>query len=376
MAQPSGPRPGALDFAQHAPCGLLQTREDGLIVWANETFCRWTGYAAAELAGARRLQDLLTMGGRIFHQTHWAPLLRMQGSISEVKLDLQKSDGNVLPIILNACLREVAGELLQEVAVYVARDRDKYERELLLARRKLEAAVAEATRLQSESKDRALFSEQMMGIVSHDLRNPLSAIQMGAALLRKLGTTPAQDTVLARISRSTERANRMIGDLLDFTQARMGQGLSVRPAAVALQALVHDCVDELKLAFPDRVLRHEAAGTDASCQVDPDRLTQLIGNLVANAMVYGARDRPVTVRSRIEERTFTVAVHNEGEPIPPDQLETIFLPLARGMDASSEGRNVGLGLFIVQAIAEAHGGTIRVRSDAAAGTQFEATLPR
>src|SRR5688572_29952874 len=137
-----------------AACGLLQTSDDGTIIRVNRRFCEWVGRSASELVGVR-FQDLLTMGGRIFHQTHWAPLLRMQQSISEVKLDVVHRDGTSVPMVLNAFRHEEeGGVMVHELAAFVARDRDKYERELVLSRKRLEE-------LHEEAKDRALFAEQM-----------------------------------------------------------------------------------------------------------------------------------------------------------------------------------------------------------------------
>lgn len=367
------PLPDSSGALEDAPCGLLQTDEDGLILWANRTFCRWTGFEAGELA-QKRLQDLLTAGGRIFHQTHWAPLLKMQGSVSEVKLQLVAHDGTQLPVILNALLRDFNGRRIHEVAVYIARDRDKYERELLLSRRKLEETLAEARRLRDEAKDRAHLAEQMVGIVSHDMRNPLSVIHMSIALLERIGATEQQRKVLARVARSTERANRLITELLDFTQARLGGGINVNPRPLALRAFVHDTVDELKGAFPER-LTHEHAGDDVHCTADPDRLAQAVGNLVSNAIAYGSPGLPVTVTSRGGGGQFEIAVHNFGPPIPPEVAGSIFLPLERGDKTDSSGRSIGLGLYIVSEIAKAHGGSVAVRSAEGTGTEFTVTIP-
>lgn len=369
-----GPAPDAGTFADEAPCGLLQADGDGTLLWVNRTFCRWTGYAAEELAG-RRFQDLLTMGGRIFHQTHWSPLLMMQGSVAEVKMELVHRDGHALPVIVNAFLRERDGRRLQELAVYVARDRDKYERELVLSRRRLEEVLAETQRLQAEAKDRAHFSEQMVGIVSHDLRNPLSVIHMSAVLLQRMGATAEQQAVLARVSRATDHAQRLISELLDFTQARLGGGIVVRPKPFELHAFVRAAVEDLRHAFPERLLRHQPEGEDAECAADRDRLAQVIGNLVGNAMAYGSPGEPVTVTSRTAAATCEIAVHNFGPPIPQAHMATIFLPMERGERAGKGGRSVGLGLYIVSEIARAHGGHVAVRSNEAMGTEFTVTLP-
>lgn len=365
----------ALALADAAPCGLMQTTTDGTFLRVNRTFCSWVGQPAEALIGRRRFQDLLTMGGRIFHQTHWNPLLQIQGSISEVKLDIQHRDGSSIPMVLNALRREEHGTTVHELAAYVARDRDKYERELLLSRKRLEALVAEATRLQAEAKDRALFAEQMIGIVSHDLRNPLSAIAMATALLVRSELSPSQQRTANRIVRAADRANRLIGDLLDFTQARLGKGLSVSRNVVDLHDAIAETVDELAHVYPGQVLRHVRIGA-GSCSADTNRLAQLVGNLVSNAVTHGDSSKPVTITSAVEARSFSVAVHNLGAPIPVEAQSGIFQAMTRGANAPASGRSVGLGLFIVREIARAHGGTAAVESSAEQGTTFRAVFPR
>lgn len=353
----------------------MQTAADGTFLRANRTFCAWVGYAPEALIGQRRFQDLLTMGGRIFHQTHWHPLLQMQGSVSEVKLDVLHRDGSAIPMVLNALRREYRGVVVHEYAAYVARDRDKYERELVLSRKRLESLVAEATRLQAEAKDRALFAEQMIGIVSHDLRNPLSAIAMGVAILGRSELTGGQQRAAGRISRATDRAIRLIADLLDFTQARVGKGLSVSCVALDLHAAVSEAVDELEQVYPGRTLQHVREG-EGVCSADASRLAQLVGNLVSNAITHGDPSAPVTVTSSITEQSFAIAVHNQGPPIPGEAQANIFQAMTRGVNAPTAARSVGLGLFIVREIARAHGGNAEVHSSAGDGTTFRATFPR
>jgi sigma-B regulation protein RsbU (phosphoserine phosphatase) len=215
----------------------------------------------------------------------------------------------------------------------------------------------------------------MMGIVSHDLRNPLSTIQMGAQLLSRTETRPHPLSVLGRISRATERAHRLIADLLDFAQARLGKGLSVTVKPLDAHATVAEVVDELAQAFPDRQLVHLRFG-EGECTGDADRIAQLAGNLVANAMAYGSAGTAVTVRSVIEDAQFAVSVHNHGAPIPLDAQARIFQPLTRGTSEGSSVRSVGLGLYIVSEIARAHGGHVAVSSGEGAGTTFTATFPR
>lgn len=364
----------ALELLDLAACGLLQTSDEGTFTRVNRTFCYWVGQPASELIGQRRFQDLLTVGGRIFHQTHWKPLLQMQGSVSEVKLDLVHRDGSTIPMVLNAIRREQGGAMVHEIAAFVARDRDKYERELVQSRKRLEAVIAESTRLQDEAKDRALFAEQMIGIVSHDLRNPLSAVAMGVAVLSGSELSESQQRVVNRITRATERANRLIGDLLDFTQARLGKGIAVTLATVDLHELIAETVDELASISSGRVLLHVRNG-EGTCSADGARLAQLAGNLVSNALAYGVPEVPVTVTSTVSASSCSIAVHNGGTPIPEHTRARIFEPMTRGSDTSA-GRSVGLGLYIVREIAKAHAGQTRVTSSAEEGTTFTVEFPR
>lgn len=358
----------ALALLDLAACGLMQASDDGTFLRVNRTFCQWVGRTAEELVGRLRFQDLLTAGGRIFHQTHWSPLLRMQGTISEVKLELVHGDGTLVPMVINAIRHEHHGQMVHELAAYVARDRDKYERELLAARK-------EATRLHMEAKDRALFAEQMIGIVSHDLRNPVTAIVLATELLGHDELSPEQELVAAGILRAAERANRLIGELLDFTQARVGTGLSFVPTTCDLHEVVGEAIDELRLSYPSRVLQHVHTG-DGRCSADASRVVQLVGNLVSNAVSHGHPETPVTVATDgTRGDALTLAVHNTGEAIPPTLLPSLFEPMTRGAKASGK-RSVGLGLFIVREIARAHGGAVAVRSSESEGTTFTLTLPR
>ena len=112
--------PDADRLWDQAACGLLLTDANGLVLRANATFCGWIGVEAAALVGQRRLQDLMTVGARIFHQTHWAPLLQLQGSVAEVKLDLAGPGGKPLPVVMNARRYGHAGRMLHDIALFVA----------------------------------------------------------------------------------------------------------------------------------------------------------------------------------------------------------------------------------------------------------------
>ncbi|MEW5716576.1 PAS domain-containing sensor histidine kinase [Pseudomonas sp. SB113] len=369
-----------------AACALAVTTEDGTILQANARFSDWLGFSIAELHG-RHFQDLLSMGGRIFHQTHLAPMLRMHGSVTEVKLDMLHRDGHKVTVLLNGNKREQAGAVVYDLALFGTTDRDKYERELLNARNLAEALLQEKTatevalqQAQAELKEayaiaqrRALFAEQMVAIVSHDLKNPLTAIRMASDFLNRGERTAKERQLLGHIGQSSERAQRMIADLLDFTQARVGHGITIKAAPLDLHEVIHRAVDELRVAFPKATLEHQAQGRGDAC-LDADRVQQIIGNLVANSVAYGDPQRPITITSRLDDGACEVAVHNHGTAIPEALLAGLFEPMTRGTDQGSDVRSVGLGLYIVRELARVHGGDVTVRSCATAGTTFTVTF--
>ena len=230
---------------------------------------------------------------------------------------------------------------------------------------------------EAETKARADFEQQLIGIVSHDLRNPLSAILLGAqAVLRHEGLGERQLKSVVRIQSSAERAVRLVKDLLDFTQARLGGGLRVERRPLELAPLLLQLVLELEAAHPERTIELQRTGNTRG-EWDGDRIAQVVTNLVANALKYSPPQSPVRVEARGKEGGVSLSVHNSGAPIPPGRLPLLFQPLQRGTtDVDKAGRSVGLGLYIVDHIARAHGGHVEVRSTEAEGTTFTVWLPR
>jgi signal transduction histidine kinase len=213
--------------------------------------------------------------------------------------------------------------------------------------------------------------------VSHDLRSPLQAVLLSSAsLLRREELDERTTKAAARIQSAAERASRMVKDLLDFTQARLGGGIPLAPRPADLHALVQQTAEEVQASHPERELRVEVQGEGGGTW-DEDRLVQVVQNLVSNAVKYSPPGTPVTVRACDSREGVELVVHNEGAPILPEAMGRLFQPMQRATSqADSTGRSVGLGLFIVKHVVDAHGGTIDVTSTEAAGTTFTVWLPR
>lgn len=243
------------------------------------------------------------------------------------------------------------------------------------------ASVRRALRAHEERERERLGAldaqQRILGIVGHDLRTPLSAIQAGATLLSRQTLPPAEARTLARILSSSRRMAHMIRDLLDFTRVRDAGGIPIAPRATDLREVCRPVVEEA-------TLRHGAGAVELCCEGDlsgawdPDRLQQAIANLVSNALQHAPPGSPVRVRACRERAGVRVDVENDGPPIPPDSLRAIFEPFRRGdaRHAHQPGDDgLGLGLFIVRTIVEAHGGEVEVASGPARPTTFTVRLP-
>jgi signal transduction histidine kinase len=208
-----------------------------------------------------------------------------------------------------------------------------------------------------------------IAMLAHDLQTPLASIAAGTLLLSRGDLDERTRTVTDRIARTVKRMSEMVTDLTDYARAGLGPIPVVR-RTVDLGRLAADVVAECHALDGGDRIRVETTG-DVSGEWDANRLAQAISNLVRNAITHGEGE--VRVRLQDAGDGVEVHVHNRGEPIPADRLPFIFQPFERG---SNEGRGLGLGLYIVRAIASAHGGRVEATSSTAEGTTFRLCLPR
>jgi len=221
------------------------------------------------------------------------------------------------------------------------------------------------------------FREQLIGIVGHDLRSPLNTILLATRVLLLREGLGEMETELARkITRSASAAARLIDVLLDLTRSRLGGGIPIEPKRFDMRDVCRQVIDETELTHPDRPLHVDFAG-DLVGVWDRDRMYQLLANLVGNAVQHGAARSAIDVRIDGGETELVIEVANRGEPIPAAALPFIFNAFRQGRTSSAARKHgLGLGLFIGQQIARAHGGAITVTSSESEGTLFRVRLPR
>jgi PAS domain S-box-containing protein len=340
--------------------GLLVVDPTGRMKLVNRAAERILGHPREALVGAQ-FQDERWWCADGSGKRDAAALLRHaveQPEMFHGELHVETDAGRAALMADATSLRDLQGNV--EEVVIALRDVTRERHELALARSNLE------------------FQQQIIGIVGHDLRNPLATITGSIGLLRRQeGLTRASVESLDRLARSAARMARLISDLLDYARTRAPGGLPVVLARADLHSICKDALEECRAAHPSTRIALETVG-DATGSWDADRIEQALINLITNAIQYGGTS-PVKVRSLTSAAHIVeIQVHNGGAVIPADVLPELFKAYRRGIRGESTGRRdgLGLGLFIVAQIAAAHGGLAFAESSAENGTTFTVQLPR
>ncbi|RJG10841.1 response regulator [Massilia cavernae] len=371
---------------EHAACGLLLAGTDGLIRRANATICRWLGYEASQLVGQVRVQDLLTIGGRLFHQTHITPILQLQGSVAEVQVEMRHRDDTRIPLLINIVRRRHGDAAFDEFALLVADDRRAYERELLAARQAAEAALearygAEA-RLHALNEQLSLADrrkDEFIATLSHELRNPLAPMHSALEVMKlKSAGYAALEPVLPVFERQLNHMRHLVDDLMEIsriTQGRMELRRAPLDLATVVRAVAADVAPLLDASGHTLTvsLPAEALVVDG----DATRLTQVAVNLLTNAAKYTPRGGHIRLEAARQDGEAAISVRDNGIGIPERSLASIFdmfSQLEPALDRSQGG--LGIGLALVKGIVTLHGGSARAFSEGVGlGSEFVVRLP-
>jgi signal transduction histidine kinase len=219
----------------------------------------------------------------------------------------------------------------------------------------------------------------LLGVLGHDLRNPICAMTMAAELIPRINVLDERQTMLiSQIVMSAERATGILDQLFDITRARLGSGLRILRGQMDMSFVTRQLVDKMRTMHPRRTFNVDISGNTEG-EWDKPRVGQVLSNLLGNAVQYGFIDLPIVLTIKGNAKDVTLSVHNEGVPIPKGSIGGIFDSLIRGETDKSHhpsSINLGLGLYITKQIVSAHGGTIGVTSSEKGGTTFSACFPR
>jgi PAS domain S-box-containing protein len=381
-----GPSPHPDALYDDAPCALLLADADGLLLHANATACAWLGFTLAELAGIVRMQDLMTVGARLFHHTHCVPVLQVRGSVAELQIDLRHRDGTRLPMLVNIVRRRDGETIRDQWALFMATERQSYERELRNARRAAEEAL-EARRgaeLQLQALNAALSAadrrkDEFLATLSHELRNPLAPLRSALEVMRH--TPVAQDTsarLLPVFDRQLHHLTHLVDDLMEvsrITQDKMELRRESVDLALLVRAAVCDTAGLMEQAGHrlDVVLPAHPVTVDA----DPTRINQVVVNLLTNAAKYTPDGGRIALSLAIDDGMALLAVRDNGIGLPGEALATVFDMFSQLEPALERSRGgLGIGLSLVRGIVELHGGTIGAESEGEGrGSCFTVRLP-
>ncbi len=398
----------AEELYENAPCGYLSTLPDGTIIRVNQTFLNWMACGRRDLVG-RCFQELLSVGGRIFYDTHFTPLLHMQGFVNEIAFDLNGADGRQLPVLVNITQkRDPSGQpLVHRITVFNATDRRQYERELLLARRKAEEAAEELKRLNETLEHRVAIEVdermkaeealrqaqkmeaigQLTGGIAHDFNNLLTIIMGNIEMLQR--RLPEDAGRLRRAADSAmqgaRRAATLTQRLLAFARRQ-----PLEPKPIDANSLMAEMSELLRRTLGETiVLKTALAGDLWRTQADPNQLENAILNLAVNArdaMPDGGHLTIETANAHLDEayvRTLAepvppgeyvlVAVSDTGTGMDKDTIEKVFEPF---FTTKAVGKGTGLGLSMVYGFVRQSNGYVRIYSELGHGTTIKIYLPR
>ncbi len=346
----------------YLPCGVLTFTDNGYIVAVNARLCDRLGYACDELTGGH-LQKILSPGGRVFYQTHFFPLLKLQGEVEEVYLSLRAKSGEEIPFLVNARRAERSGHAENDCVLMRMRQRNQFESELLAAKKTAENA--------NKAKD------QFLAALSHELRAPLSPVLMMSTAMELDPAVPAEVREQAGIiRRNAELEARLIDDLLDHSRIRHGKLNLVRSPVD-----IHDLLTQT-----EEIVRSEGTSKRVTIVFDkkaPDhfvfgdsaRLQQVFWNIIKNGVKFTPAGGEVRIVTSNSDGELLVRVTDTGIGIAPEALPKIFQAFEQGSLPTGSFGGLGLGLAISRAIVQMHGGRIEVESEGVGrGATFSVAL--
>ncbi len=425
------------DLLEWAPAGFVSFADDGTITYANAALAQMLGYGRGELEG-RRIESLMSVGARIFYQTHFFPLVRLHGRAEEIFLLLKDREGGEVGVLANASRRERGGAWANDCVFMQVQERRKFEDELLRARRDADQAralseshardLAEANemleqqalelelqhqQLQEQAAELEAQAEQMqaindelidrseelerqraaaeeanraksgfLAVMSHELRTPLNAIA-GYVQLLEMGihgpVTEAQLGALERIGRSQQHLLRLINDVLNLARIESGRVEYVLEEVPVpeLMAAVMPMV-EPQMAAKELAFNVEVGGPLAMW-ADREKVQQILINLLSNAIKFTPPGGRISVETGVADEPGMVAVRvaDTGVGIPPEKQASVFEPFVQvDMSRTRRSEGTGLGLAISRDLARGMGGDLRVWSEEGRGSVFTLLLPR
>ncbi len=389
-----------LDFKtlyHHAPCGYLYTKEDGTLIEMNDTFLAFTGYSREEIIENRRFEDFLTLGGKIYYETHFAPLLNMQGEVSQINFDFIRKDETRFPVLINA-IKESANEKQHNYIQFIVLDitqRKQYEMELMNAKRKSEELLTQLRNVNEElTSNIQVIAEQrdqleklnttkdkFFSIVAHDLKSPLNSLKSFSSLLINHIDSLNKDEILTmskQLRDSVDNTIKMADNLITWAMVQM-EDYKFNEETIKVKDITSNICD----VYQDVALKK---GINVNCSVedsltitgDKNQIEFVIRNLVNNAIKFTHKHGFVSLTAKsLPDGQVQISVSDSGVGISDEFKRKLFSISKEQSTIGTDGeKGTGLGLMLSYEFMKLNGGQIDIESSLGKGTTFHTKFKR
>lgn len=374
-----------------APCGYLYAKEDGTLIEVNDTFLAFTGYQREEIIENKRIEDFLTIGGKIYYETHFSPLLHMRGEVSQINFDFIRKNETRFPVLINA-MKQSDKEKHRTNFQFVVLDitqRKQYESELLHARRKSDELLMELSAINEKlTANMDLVAEQrneleklnatkdkFFSIVAHDLKSPLNSLKAFSVLLIDHYDSLSKEEILSmsqQLKNSVDNTIKMANNLITWARIQMND-IQYIPETIKVKELVGNICDVYKDVAINKGLNVSCiVGDSLSIHGDKNQIEFVIRNLVNNAIKFTHSGGSVSLTANsISEEEIEISVSDSGVGISDEMKDKLFtIGKTQSAHGTAGEKGTGLGLLLSYEFIKLNGGQVLVESKLGKGTIF------
>ncbi len=383
-----------LDFKtlyHHAPCGYLYTMEDGTLIDVNNTFLAFTGYSREEIIENKRIEDFLSIGGKIYYETHFAPLLHMQGEVSQISIDFIRKDETRFPVLINA-IKQSANEKQHNYIQFIVLDitqRKQYEMELMNAKRKSEELLTQLSKVNKElTSNIQVIAEQshqleklnatkdkFFSIVAHDLKSPLNALKSFSKLLIDHFDNLNKDQILTmskQLSDSVDSTIKMADNLITWAKVQMGD-YQFNEETIKVKDISSNIFDVYQKVALEKGINVSFSVDDSLTIIgDKNQIEFVIRNLVNNAIKFTHKNGFVSLTAKsLPDGLVKISVSDSGVGISDKIKSKLFSISKKQSTNGTDGeKGTGLGLMLSYEFMKLNGGQIDIESSLGKGSTF------
>ena len=383
-----------LDFKtlyHHAPCGFLYTMEDGTLIDVNNTFLAFTGYSREEIIENKRFEDFLSIGGKIYYETHFAPLLNMQGEVSQINFDFIRKDETRFPVLVNA-IKQSDNEKQHNYIQFIVLDitqRKQYEMELMNAKKKSEELLTQLSKVNTElTSNIQVIAEQshqleklnatkdkFFSIVAHDLKSPLCSLKSFSTLLIDHFDSLDKDDILTmskQLSDSVDSTIKMADNLITWATVQMGES-QFNEETIKVKDITSNIFDVYqKVALEKGINVSFSVDDSLSIIGDKNQIEFVIRNLVNNAIKFTHKNGFVSLTAKsLPDGLVQISVSDSGVGISDEYKRELFsISKKQSINGTDGEKGTGLGLMLSYEFMKLNGGQIDIESSLGKGSTF------